>query len=119
MKNVPGHPKTDRPEAVRLAKLAERGMARASFAPPKPVRQLRDFTRTRTVFVQERTRHKHLFDKAPQGAQNKPSGVVLDLFGLSGRAMPDAMVAGERDPRTLPTLPKAVRQRRSRPSSRP
>ncbi len=90
-----------------LAKLAERGMVRASFVPPKPVRQLRDYTRTRTVFVQERTRHKHRVDKALQDAQIKLSDVVSDLFGMSGRAMLDALVAGERNPRTLADLAKS------------
>ncbi|MEU2737369.1 IS110 family transposase [Streptomyces sp. NPDC007095] len=106
VKNVPGRPKTDKLDAVWLAKLAERGMVRASFVPPKPVRQLRDFTRTRTVFVQERTRHKHRVDKALQDAQIKLSDVASDLFGMSGRAMLDALVAGERNPRTLADLAK-------------
>ncbi|WP_228396724.1 IS110 family transposase [Streptomyces sp. RB17] len=106
VKNVPGRPKTDKLDAVWLAKLAERGMVRASFVPPKPVRHLRDYTRTRTVFVQERTRHKHRVDKALQDAQIKLSGVVSDLFGMSGRAMLDAMIAGERNPRTLADLAK-------------
>ncbi|MCY0939073.1 IS110 family transposase [Streptomyces sp. H34-S4] len=104
VKNVPGRPKTDKLDAVWLAKLGERGMVRASFVPPKPVRHLRDFTRTRTVFVQERTRHKHRVDKALQDAQIKLSGAVSDLFGLSARAMMNAMVAGERNPRTLAEL---------------
>lgn len=104
VKNVPGRPKTDKLDAVWLAKLAERGMVRASFVPPKPVRQLRDLTRTRTVFVQERTRHKHRVDKALQDAQIKLSDVVSDLFGRSGRAMLDALVAGERNPRALAEL---------------
>lgn len=104
VKNVPGRPKTDKLDAVWLAKLAERGMVRASFVPPKAVRQLRDLTRTRTVFVQERTRHKHRVDKALQDAQIKLSDVVSDLFGRSGRAMLDALVAGERNPRALAEL---------------
>ncbi|MET7609467.1 IS110 family transposase, partial [Streptomyces avermitilis] len=104
VKNVPGRPKTDKLDAVWLAKLAERGMVRASFVPPKAVRHLRDFTRTRTVFVQERTRHKHRVDKALQDAQVKLSDVVSDLFGRSGRAMLDALVAGERTPRVLADL---------------
>lgn len=105
MENVPGRPKTDKLDAVWLAKLAERGMVRASFVPPKPVRQLRDYTRPhRVVFVQERTRHKHRVDKALQDAQIKQSGAVSDLFGLSGRAMMNAMVAGERNPRALAEL---------------
>ncbi|WP_326574274.1 transposase [Streptomyces sp. NBC_00481] len=106
VKNVPGRPKTDKLDAVWLAKLAERGMVRASFVPPKAVRQLRDFTRTRTVFVQERTRHKHRVDKALQDAQVKLSDVVSDLFGVSGRAMLNALVAGERTPRALADLAK-------------
>ncbi|WP_435280132.1 IS110 family transposase [Streptomyces sp. 1222.5] len=106
VKNVPGRPKTDKLDAVWLAKLAERGMVRASFVPPKPVRHLRDYTRTRTVFVQERTRHKHRVDKALQDAQIKLSDVVSNLFGMSGRAMLDAMIAGERNPRTLTELAK-------------
>jgi transposase len=106
VKNVPGRPKTDKLDAVWLAKLAERGMVRPSFVPPKAVRQLRDFTRTRTVFVQERTRHKHRVDKALQDAQIKLSDVVSDLFGMSGRAMLDAMVAGEHTPSALADLAK-------------
>ncbi|MFF0450287.1 transposase [Streptomyces sp. NPDC004609] len=107
VKNVPGRPKTDKLDAVWLAKLAERGMVRASFVPPKQVRQLRDFTRTRTVFVQERTRHKHRVEKALENAQIKLSTVVSDLFGMSGRAMPDALVAGEgpRPPAPSPRPP--------------
>ncbi|MGW6413168.1 IS110 family transposase [Streptomyces vinaceus] len=92
VKNVPGRPNTgSKLDALCLAKPAGRGMVRASFVPPKPVRQLRDFTRTRTVSVQERTRHKHRVDKGLQDAQTKLSTVVSDLFGMSGRAMTDAM----------------------------
>ncbi|MER5641502.1 IS110 family transposase, partial [Kitasatospora sp. NPDC002227] len=106
VKNVPGRPKTDKLDAVWLAKLAERGMVRASFVPPKPVRQLRDLTRTRTAFTQDRTRHKHRVEKLLEDAQIKLSTVVSDLFGASGRAMLDALVAGERNPRALADLAK-------------
>lgn len=104
VKNVPGRPKTDKLDAVWLAKLAERGMVRASFVPGKPVRQLRDLTRTRTSFTQDRTRHKHRAEKLLEDAQIKLSTVVSDLFGVSGRAMLDALAAGERNPRTLADL---------------
>src|SRR6266567_5279167 len=56
VKNVPGRPKTDRLDAVWLAKLAERGMLRASFVPPPWQRQLRDLCRYRRTLIQERTR---------------------------------------------------------------
>ncbi|MEW1911333.1 IS110 family transposase [Kitasatospora sp. NPDC085895] len=104
VKNVPGRPKTDRLDAVWLAKLAERGMVRASFVPPKSVRQLRDLTRTRTAFIQDRTRHKHRAEKLLEDAQIKLSTVVSDLFGVSGRAMLEALAAGERNPRSLADL---------------
>ncbi len=69
VKNVPGRPKTDRLDAVWLAKLAERGMLRASFVPPKPVRELRDLTRARAVMTHERTRHKQRTEKLLEDAQ--------------------------------------------------
>jgi len=47
VKHLPGRPKTDREDAIWLAKVAERGMAKPSFVPPKPIRQLRDLTRYR------------------------------------------------------------------------
>lgn len=104
VKNVPGRPKTDKLDAVWLAKLTERGMVRPSFVPSKPVRHLRDFTRTRTVFVHERTRHKLRVDKVLQDAQIKLSSVATDSLGVSGRAMMEALIAGERNPRTLAGL---------------
>jgi transposase len=42
VKHLPGRPKTDKLDAVWLAKLAERGMLRPSFVPPLPIRRLRD-----------------------------------------------------------------------------
>jgi len=57
VKNVPGRPKTDRLDAVWLAKLTERGMLRPSFVPPAEIRQLRDYTRLRVDLTHERTRY--------------------------------------------------------------
>ncbi|TDT98825.1 transposase [Streptomyces sp. 846.5] len=104
VKNVPGRPKTDRLDAVWLCKLNERGMLRASFVPPREIRELRDLTRTRTVLVRDRTRAKQRVEKLLEDAQIKLSSVVADLFGVSGRAMMDALVAGERDPAVLADL---------------
>lgn len=104
VKNVPGRPKTDRLDAVWLAKLAERGMLRASFVPPKPVRELRDLTRARAVMTHERTRHKQRTEKLLEDAQIKLSTVISDIFGVSGRAMLEALIAGERSPKALADL---------------
>jgi transposase len=107
VKNVPGRPKTDRLDAIWPAKLAERGMLRASFVPPAPIRQLRDFTRLRTALVAERTRHRQRVEKLLEDAciklSDKKDG-ASDLFGASGRAMLEALVAGERSPRALAEL---------------
>ena len=55
-RNLPGRPKTDRLDAMWLARLTEMGLLRASFVPPKAIRDLRDYTRMRTRLTQERTR---------------------------------------------------------------
>jgi transposase len=104
VKNVPGRAKTDKLDAVWLAKLNERGMLRPSFIPPRPIRELRDLTRTRKTMIEERTRHKQRVEKILEDAQVKLGSVASDVFGLSGRAMLDALVAGVRDPKVLASL---------------
>lgn len=104
VKQVPGRPKTDKLDAVWLAKLNERGMLRPSFIPPAEIRRLRDYTRLRVDLVEDRTRHKQRVEKLLEDALIKLSCVAADIFGKSGRAMLDALVAGERDPETLAEL---------------
>jgi transposase len=104
VKHLPGRPKTDKLDAVWLAKLAERGMLRPSFVPPQPIRRLRDLTRYRADLVAVRTAEKQRAEKLLEDAQIKLSVVASDIFGVSGRAMLDALVAGERDPKRLAQL---------------
>jgi transposase len=104
VKHLPGRPKTDRLDAVWLAKLAERGMLRPSFVPPPPIRRLRDLTRYRADLVGVRTAEKQRVEKLLEDAQIKLSVVASDIFGVSGRAMLAALVAGERDPKRLAQL---------------
>lgn len=104
VKQVPGRPKTDRLDAVWLAKLNERGMLRASFVPPRDIRELRDYTRLRVELVRERSRHKQRVEKLLEDALIKLSTVATDIFGKSGRAMLEALIAGERDPKVLAEL---------------
>src|SRR5213078_4706084 len=100
----PAGPKTDKLDAVWLCKLAERGMLRPSFIPSRPQRQLRDLTRYRRTLTQERTREKQRAEKLLEDTQIKLSAVISDIFGVSGRAMLDALIAGQRDPRVLAQL---------------
>lgn len=101
VKNVPGRPKTDRLDAVWLCKLAERGMLRPSFVPPPWQRELRDLCRYRRTLIQERTREKQRAEKLLEDAQIKLSSVISDIFGVSGRDMLEALIAGQRDPHVL------------------
>jgi transposase len=106
VKQVPGRPKTDKLDAVWLCKLNERGMLRPSFVPPVEIRQLRDYTRLRVDLTRDRTRCKERAEKLLEDALIKLSSVVSDLFGVSGRAMMEALIAGERDPEALTALAK-------------
>ena len=104
VKNVPGRPKTDKLDAVWLAKLTERGMLRPSFVPPTEIRVLRDYTRLRADLTVERSRHAQRLEKLLEDALIKVSSVATDLMGVSGRAMIEALIAGERDPQVLAEL---------------
>ena len=104
VKHLPGRPKTDRLDAVWLCKVAERQMLRPSFVPPPPIRRLRDLTRYRCDLVGVRTAEKQRVEKLPGDAQIKLSVVASDIFGVSGRAMLAALIAGQRDPGVLAEL---------------
>ncbi len=106
VKHLPGRPKTDKLDAVWLCKLNERGMLRPSFVPPAQIRRLRDYTRLRADLTAERSRHKQRLEKLLEDALIKLSTVATDIFGASGRAMLEALVAGQRDPRVLAELAK-------------
>ncbi len=103
-KNLPGRPKTDKLDAMWLARLTEMGLLRPSFVPPAAIRALRDYTRARTRLVQERTRCFQRLEKLLEGALVKLSSVASKLTTESAKDMIKAMIAGERDPRTLAAL---------------
>jgi len=106
VKQVPGRPKTDKLDAVWLAKLNERGMLRPSFIPPAEIRQLRDYTRLRSDLTQERSRHVQRLEKLLEDALIKLSTVASDIMGASGRDMIEALIVGQRDPKVLAELAK-------------
>jgi transposase len=104
VKHLPGRPKTDRLDAVWLCIVAERQMLRPSFVPPPAIRQLRDLTRYRVDLLAVRTAEKQRVEKLLEDALIKLSVVVSDAFGVSGRAMMAALIAGERNPAVLAGL---------------
>src|SRR4029453_7025328 len=105
VKHLPGRPKTDKLDAVWLAKLNHGGSGGApAFPPPPPPPRLRDYTRLRADLTHERSRHKQRLEKLLEDALIKLSTVATDIFGVSGRAMLEALIAGQRDPRALAEL---------------
>src|SRR3954447_15284764 len=103
VKNVPGR-KTDVGDATWLAELLAHGLVRASFVPDAPTAELRSLLRTRKQLVRERAGHVLRLQKTLEDANVKLDGVVADLPGKSGRAMLEALVAGETDPGRLAAL---------------
>jgi transposase len=95
-----------------LARLTEMGLLRASFVPPKPIRDLRDYTRARTRLIHERTRCWQRLEKLLEGAAIKLSSAVTDLHGVTGRDIMDDLIAGERNPKTLAQLAHARARRK-------
>jgi transposase len=110
-RNVPGR-KTDVSDAAWLADLGAHGLIRASFVPPAPIRVLRDLTRTRTIITRARTKEIQRLEKLLEDAGIKLSAVASDIVGVSGRAMLEALIAGEREPAVIADLAK--RQMRSK-----
>ena len=104
VKNVPGRAKTDKLDAVWLAKLTEKGLLRPSFVPPAPIRRLRDYTRLRTDLTHDRSRQVQRLEKLLEDALIKLSTVATDIMGVSGRAMIEALIAGQRDAKGLAGL---------------
>jgi transposase len=105
VKQVPGR-KTDVSDAAWLCQLAEAGLLRASFVPPKPIRALRNLTRYRKAQIQERSREANRLHKALEDTGIKLDCVATDILGASGRAMLDALIAGTTDPAVLADLAK-------------
>ena len=107
VKQAPGRPKSDKLDAVWLAKLTERGMLRPSFVPPAEIRRLRDYTRLRTDLARERTRHYSRLEKLLEDALIKVSAVASKLDTISVRDMLEALIAGNVTPRCWPAWPGA------------
>jgi transposase len=107
VKHLPGRPKTDVLDAMWLCKVAERQMLRPSFVPPRDIRRLRDLTRYRVDLVGVRNAEKNRVEKLLEDACIKLSVVASDIFGVSGREMLAALVAGERDPKKLAEMARS------------
>jgi transposase len=80
------------------------GLLKGSFIPPRSQRELRDLTRHRTQLVEEETLTANRIHKVLEDANIKLSSVATDVLGVSGRAMLEALIQGEKDPVKLDDL---------------
>lgn len=103
MKAVPGH-KTDIKDSEWIADLLRHGLLKASFIPPKPIRDLRDLVRSRKSLIQQRTQAVNRRHMVLETANIKLSCVASDVLGKSGRQMIEALLAGISDAETVAHL---------------
>jgi transposase len=100
IKQVPGR-KTDVRDCAWIAQLLQHGLLRPSFVPPAPIRELRDLTRQRAQLVAEKATSANRVQKVLEGCNIKLASVATDSLGVSGRAMLEAIIAGEEDAEKL------------------
>jgi transposase len=103
IRNVPGR-KSDMNDATWIADLLAHGLIRSSFVPPAPIQELRDLTRTRRQLVHEVARHVLRIQKTLEDGNLKLTQVMSNIVGVSGRAVLQALIAGETDPERLADL---------------
>jgi transposase len=105
IKNVPGR-KTDVKDAEWIADLLVHGLLSGSFVPPRATRELRELTRYRKRLIQSRADESNRIQKLLEGGNIKLASVATDVLGASGRAMLEALVAGETDASQMAQLAK-------------
>ncbi len=108
---VPGR-KTDVGDAEWLARLVRCGLMRKSFVPPKPIRDLRDLTRYRRTLVETQASERRRLIKLLEATDIKLAEVVSDIFGVSGRAMLRALIAGDYAPAEMAKLARGVMRKK-------
>jgi transposase len=93
--------KSDVSDAEWLADRLAHGLIRASFVPDPQTQELRALLRTRKQLVREESSHILRVQKTLEDANIKLDSVISDVMGKSGRAMIEAMIAGETNPPKL------------------
>jgi len=107
IKAVPGR-KADQKDSEWIADLLQHGLLKGSFVPPQATRELRDLTRYRVSLTQECNRIANRIQKVLEDANIKLASVATDALGASGRAMLDAIIAGQQDAEQLAEMSKGL-----------
>ena len=111
VKHVPGR-KTDTADSEWLAVLARFGLVKASFIPPKDLRELRLVSRYRRKLNAMRASELNRLHKILDDGGIKLGGVVSDIDGVSARAMVTALIAGQSIEQMLGLARGKLKQRR-------
>jgi transposase len=112
LSKVPGR-KTDQSDAEWIAELMQCGLLKASFIPPVGQRELRELTRYRSTFIQEKATLVNRVQKLLESANIKLASVASDVMGVSGRAILAAILDGQASPEEMAKLAKGrLREKR-------
>jgi len=103
MKNVPGK-RTDFHECQWIQHLHSLGLLHSAFRPDGDVCAVRSLMRHRNDLVQMASQHVQHMQKALTQMNVQFQHVISDITGLTGLAILDAIVAGQRDPAVLAQL---------------
>ncbi len=103
LKRVPGR-KSDVLDCEWLQYLHSVGLLQGSFHPPEAVAAVRTVLRHRTSLVQMASSHVQRMQKALTQMNVQLHHVISDITGLTGLAILDAILAGERRPEVLAQL---------------
>jgi transposase len=103
LKQVPGR-KSDIRDCQWIAQLLQHGLLKGRFIPPRPQRELRDLARHRIPLVEEKTRTSNRIEKVLEDANIKLGSVASEGMGVSGRAMIEALIEGQKEPDQIADL---------------
>jgi len=94
VKALPGH-KTDRVDAARIAELLQYGLVRASFVPPREIRELRDLVRRRVHLQQDRSRVSSRIHRLLELYNIKLSSVLTKMTSKTARSIPEGLATAK------------------------
>jgi transposase len=100
VKNVSGR-KTDVLDCQWIQQLHTYGLLNGAFRPAEESCALRSYVRQRTMLIQSMTTHVQHMQKALTQMNLQLHHVIADITGITGMKIIRAIIAGERDPKTL------------------
>jgi transposase len=103
VRNVPGR-KSDVSDCQWIQYLHSVGLLKASFRPPGEICAVRSLWRHRESLVQMASQHTMHMQKSLSQMNVQIHHVLSDITGVSGMAILDAILEGERDPMKLASL---------------